>query len=189
MIEKLAKIHFPLFFFLFPFVSGVALAVTIDTDIPGVSGAKDPGAIVGGFYTFALMIGGVLAFGAIVYGGVKYVFAAGNPGQQNEGKEWVKGALLGLILLVGAYVLLKTINPNLVGLKLPTLTNIPASTSGGSTLIRACVADNGIYACSPGNKSDCSDVPACAGKTCINVDVSKCGQSATPTTGGTGGTF
>ncbi|RJQ28727.1 hypothetical protein C4571_03075, partial [Candidatus Parcubacteria bacterium] len=32
-----------------------------------------PAGIIVNFYQFALMIGGVLAFGAIVYGGIKYV--------------------------------------------------------------------------------------------------------------------
>ena len=86
-----------------------------------VTTSTPPGAFVSGFYTFALMIGGVLAFGAIVWGGVLYAASAGNPGKQSDGKEWIKSALLGLLLLAGAYLILYTINPNLVNLSLPTL--------------------------------------------------------------------
>ena len=75
-----------------------------------------PGEYVQSFYRFALLISGALAFGAIVYGGIKYTFAAGNPSGQSEGKEWVKGALLGLLLLAAAGIILRTINPNLVNL-------------------------------------------------------------------------
>lgn len=71
------------------------------------------------FYNFGLMIGGVLAFGAIVYGGIKYTFAAGNPSGQSEGKEWIKSAILGLLLLALATLILKTINPTLATPKLP----------------------------------------------------------------------
>ncbi len=102
--------------------ASIALGVQIATNLPGTNPASaGPEGFVSNFYQFALMIGGILAFGAIVYGGVKYTFAAGNPGGQSEGKEWVKGALLGLLLLVGAYIILKTINPDIVKLSLPTL--------------------------------------------------------------------
>jgi len=111
------------------------LAVSISAAIPGmgtVTSSTPPGQFVKGFYDFALMIGGVLAFGAIVYGGVLYAASAGNPSKQSEGKEWVKSALLGLLLLGGAYLILYTINPDLVNLNLPTLTtiNIQAPSSG-----------------------------------------------------------
>ena len=112
--------------------SGTALAVTINTNIPGMNTVSDSGptGFVYNFYQLSLMISGVLAFGAIVYGGVKYTVAAGNPGGQSEGKEWIKGALLGLLLLVSAYIVLRTINPKLVNLELPTL-DPPASTGSG----------------------------------------------------------
>jgi len=84
---------------------------------PGCS----PGNYISGFYSFALMIGGLLAFGAIVFGGVKYMTAVGNPSAQSEGRAWIESALLGLLLLVGAYLILNTINPNLVNLALPSL--------------------------------------------------------------------
>lgn len=47
--------------------------------------------------------------------------------------------------------------------------------------IYACVASDGKYACSPGNKKDLSDVPnnACTGKTSAQISAEKCGQSST----------
>jgi hypothetical protein len=102
-------------------LSPLALAVTISTSIPGVTATSSPSEFVAGFYRFSLMIGGVLAFAAIVFGGVKYTFAAGNPSGQSEGKEWVKGALYGLGLLVGAYLILNVLNPDIVSLKIPAL--------------------------------------------------------------------
>jgi len=106
-------------------LAGLALAVEINTNIPtppGGQAATGLGGFVNNFYMFALMISGVLAFGAIVYGGIKYTLAAGNPSGQSEGKEWVKGALIGLLLLAGAYTILNIINPNLTTLAMPTLT-------------------------------------------------------------------
>ena len=83
-----------------------------------------PSGIVKDVYQFSLMIGGLLAFGAIVFGAIKYTLAAGNPSGQHEGKEWITQALLGLLLLVGATLVLNTINPKLALLELPELVRL-----------------------------------------------------------------
>ncbi len=88
--------------------------------------SADPLGIINNLYQFTLLIGGLLAFGAIVYGGIKYILAAGNPSGQTEGREWIKSALLGLLLLMGAYLVLNTISPNLTRLSLPALEKIKA---------------------------------------------------------------
>ena len=92
------------------------------------------------------MLSGVLAFGAIVYGGVRYAFAAGNPSAQSEGKEWIKGALIGLFLLVSTYVILNVINPNIVKCTLPELVGVtieapsPTSPWGDNASLATCQA-------------------------------------------------
>jgi hypothetical protein len=118
-----------------PLVS-VAHAVTIpiSMNIPGTSpnASTTPGAFIANFYQFALMIGGVLAFGIIVFGGVKYMTSAGNPSGQGDAKEWIEAALIGLLLLVGAYFILNVVNPQLTSLGLPKITTVnitsPATT-------------------------------------------------------------
>ncbi|HXC61359.1 MAG TPA: hypothetical protein VNV63_01675, partial [Nitrospiria bacterium] len=72
-------------------VSGFSFAhaVDISLSIPTQNGNNPcasptattcyPGTYVNTFYQFALMIGGIIAFGAIVFGGVKYMTSAGNP--------------------------------------------------------------------------------------------------------------
>ena len=72
-------------------------------------------------YQFSLMIAGLIALGAIMYGAVLYTLSAGNFVSKEEGKEWMKNAVYGLVLLFGAYLILYTINPDLVKLKTPTL--------------------------------------------------------------------
>jgi hypothetical protein len=107
--------------FLFP----LAHAATISPDIPGVSATtiatQGPGGWVAGFYTFALLMSGILAFGVIVLGGFYYATSAGNPSRQGRGRELITSALLGLLLLAGAYVILYTINPGLTNLQLTSL--------------------------------------------------------------------
>ena len=125
-----------------------AAAVDISTNIPGAtSAASSPGAFVANFYTFALSLGGILAFGAIVYGGFKYAISAGNPSKQSDAKSWITDALWGLLLLFSAYLVLHTINPNLVNLNLPTLgtLNVPTgatqtqTTTAYLTKVAACI--------------------------------------------------
>jgi hypothetical protein len=123
-------------------VVGVPLFVHADNvgrvslSIPGSnsnSSSSSPVTFIANFYQFAILIGGLLAFGAIVYGGIKYITAAGNPSSQSEGKEWIYSALLGLLLLAGAYLILNTVNPALVNLTLPGLRVISLQGAGGGT--------------------------------------------------------
>jgi hypothetical protein len=130
----------------------VSAQVTINTSFPVPSSGPGPGGFVNDFYRFSLMLGGILAFGAIVYGGIRYIFAAGNPSGQSDGKEWIKGALWGLALLGGAYLILNVINPNLTKLSLPGLepvAAVPAAPAGGILVATSTAAL-------------CSDLPATA---------------------------
>ena len=123
--------------FIVPVLVSAQTQITIATSVPGTYGPKPgtggPGAFVANFYQFSLIIAGVLAFGVIVYGGIRYMTSAGNPSGASDAKEWIEAALLGLLLLAGAYFILKVINPQLLNLQLPTLTqiNIPAPTTSG----------------------------------------------------------
>ena len=100
-------------------------AITISTSIPGsydpAGAGTSPSAFIANFYQYALSIAGILAFGIIVYGGVRYMIAVGNPSGESDAKEWIKAAIMGLLLLAGAYLILNLINPNLVNLTLPAL--------------------------------------------------------------------
>ncbi len=107
--------------------------ITINPNIPGmynISTAGPCGWIVD-FYNFALIIAGILAFGAIVYGGVLSATSAGNASKLSEGRSWIWSALIGLLLLGGAYIILYTVNPNLVKCSLPTLSGMAVNTVGG----------------------------------------------------------
>lgn len=63
-------------------------------------------AIVGGVATVMVMIGGFI-----------YLTAAGDQGRVSKAKEMISNALVGLLLAVGSYLILYTINPDLVSFK------------------------------------------------------------------------
>lgn len=103
----------------------------INTNIPGSADAETGGpiAILSNLYEFAFVFAGFLAFGAIVYGGLRYAMSAGSSSIKEEGRSWITNAFLGLALLMGAYLLLNIINPELTVLKFPVLTPFGTSTS------------------------------------------------------------
>lgn len=82
---------------------------------------QTPAGYIARLYTFSLMIAGLLAFASIVYGSVKYILSAGIVSMQTEAKEQITQAIFGLVLLLGAFIILYTINPNLVNLRNPSL--------------------------------------------------------------------
>lgn len=95
----------------------------MDIPIPG---------LVANFYTWVLGIGALVALGILIFGGLLYTTSAGNESRMGEAKEWVFGAIIGLLLLFGSYLILNTINPELIELKDITLEkNKPAKSSQG----------------------------------------------------------
>ena len=128
-------VYFAIITFLFlTFFASLAVAETIspadvNPSIPGTDVSSqqnpNPAGIIINFYQFALMIGGLLAFVIIVFAAIKHTVSADNPSGQSDSKDMIKQALLGLLLLVGAYLVLNTINPKLTDLRLPELEKIP----------------------------------------------------------------
>jgi hypothetical protein len=103
-----------------------ATTISISPNLPGLTNVSTagPAGWVAGFYKFALIFAGILAFGSIVYGGFKYATSEGNASKQAEGRSWIWAALIGLLLLAGAWLILYTINPNLVKLQNPGLSTV-----------------------------------------------------------------
>jgi hypothetical protein len=95
--------------------------------------ATSPAAYIARFYQFALMIAGILAFGMLLWGAIKYTVSRGNAGQIEDAKDIIYQALWGVALLLGAFLILYTIDPGLVNLRDPNITSlIPASPSNTS---------------------------------------------------------
>ena len=112
--------------------SALAQGTTVTPGIPGSQSQTSPVGLIVNFYEFALMVGGLLAFGGVVYGAVKYTLAAGNPSGQTDARDQITQALIGLLLLVSIYIILNFVNPDLTHLRLPTLQRIAAPVEGGT---------------------------------------------------------
>jgi hypothetical protein len=117
MAFKKILIIFPIIIFLSFFLFDFSLAQReLEVPIPGLKTTKLPALpdYITAIYNFALMIIGIICFGALVYGGFLYLTSAGNPARIKEAKDQIFSAILGLIILFSAYLILRTINPELV---------------------------------------------------------------------------
>ncbi len=79
------------------------------------------------FFNIGMALAGTLAAIVIAFGGIYYLISATKGDYKSEAKEWIKSGVLGLFLIVSSYLIVYTINPNLVVLKfdglLPTFSN------------------------------------------------------------------
>jgi hypothetical protein len=84
---------------------------------------------LGRVYTLILSVSALLAFFMLIVGGVQYTYIALSPSAKGEAKSRIQNALLGLLIVFGAYLILNTINPDLVR---GDLVIQPISESGGA---------------------------------------------------------
>lgn len=64
-------------------------------------------------FVYFIWVVGVLAVIMIMWGGIKWVGAAGNPAQISGARQTITSAVIGLIIALTSVVLLNTINPDL----------------------------------------------------------------------------
>lgn len=83
------------------------------------------------FFPFLLSIAAILAVVMIVVGGIQYTASAGSESAVKDAKDRIVNALLGLLLAVTAWLILYTINPDLI--KLQINVNAPTGGNGGNT--------------------------------------------------------
>jgi hypothetical protein len=75
-------------------------------------------------FNFSILIAGLVAFGALVLGGIKYLTSAGSATAIKGAKDQIFAGILGLIILLSSYFILTTINPQLTVLQLGLLKEI-----------------------------------------------------------------
>ncbi|MEK7582740.1 MAG: hypothetical protein AAB452_02680 [Patescibacteria group bacterium] len=76
--------------------------------------ADNLGKLIENVFNFSLMIVGIAVFIMAVYGGFLMVLAGGFPEMNSRGRGIITQAFMGAILLLAAYVILNTINPDFV---------------------------------------------------------------------------
>lgn len=101
--------------FLFPLLTFAQVAYQPLISIPGINDKAGGGTFsdyIGFLYGLSIAIAALLAVIKIIVAGVKYMLSA-SVGAKGNAKSEIQGALLGLLLILGAYIILNTLNPNL----------------------------------------------------------------------------
>jgi len=121
-------------------------------------------------FVWALGLGATAALGIIIFGGISYSASAGNETRQKEAMKWIVAAVSGFAILALGYPLLYIINPDILGLKSPTVTrpgsspmpyfqspedkiNPPENLSPAEQKLRNLFSQNGITVTSTGSCS------------------------------------
>ncbi len=141
------------------------------------AGATSPADFVSRFYKIALGVVGGAALGVLVYGAILWT-VSGAISSKQDAMEWIWAAIWGIVLLLGAYLILNTINPDLVKLKNPDQLLVPGTTNLTSSAYaagglpeeqpRQTLAANGIGVkgvCSTGQSTGCVNLNGIQSKT------------------------
>src|SRR3989344_1745751 len=115
------------FVFLFLTISHTALALEVTyPTIPGFPTITDNSKLpelISYFFGVIMISAGVLGVFSVTIAGIQVLFSAGNPGAISEARERIFGSILGIVLLMFSFILLQTINPQLINPQLTLLTS------------------------------------------------------------------
>lgn len=127
----------------------VAAIASAQTGVPGleflqISPGVQPGELISVIYRFGIGLVGLAALAMFIWGGIEYMFAGEK--QPAEAKKRMKNALIGLLLALGSYLILFTINPQLVrtldlGLTPLRLQQTPTQTTITPEQAHSCLKD------------------------------------------------
>lgn len=117
-----------MFFFLitlgFVFAQEVKYQEVPDAPTPTVRGGLPN--YVKYIYNFAMVFAGLLALLVLMWSGVQYLTSAGKPEVLKSAKSRIKSAFLGILILLFSYLILITINPQLIIFQLPGIIKAPS---------------------------------------------------------------
>ncbi|GMQ95341.1 MAG: hypothetical protein BMS9Abin13_454 [Patescibacteria group bacterium] len=103
--------------------------------LPGVKAGTGLGEYIQTLFQIGIGIAGVLAVLMLVVAGIEYIGGAGNPAAKSDAKERIRNALFGLILALSSWLILNTLNPDLLktglDIKKAVIKKAPSSSSGG----------------------------------------------------------
>ena len=131
------------------------LKFTSEVGIPTFKGEQTvDGGLLGKFakvfYSYLLGLSGIVCVIILILAGFQWVTAGGNQNKIGEAKERIKNVITGLVLLASSYLIMYTINPELVKIKVLEIEYIDGITTQegdapdfGSDYNESVVANNG----------------------------------------------
>ncbi|PIZ55924.1 hypothetical protein COY23_03810 [bacterium (Candidatus Torokbacteria) CG_4_10_14_0_2_um_filter_35_8] len=111
--NKLKKIL--AFLLVFAFITpSITYGYELNVPLLGTTEINSIGDYIKLIFNVAMVLAGLAAVIMIIFGGYKYMTSAGNAQAAEDAKGRITNSLLGLILVVGTYTILRTISPGLV---------------------------------------------------------------------------
>lgn len=153
---------------------------TYETDSTGKA-TTNIALYLSGAIKLLIALGAALAVLFAIIGGVKYVAASINPSAKSDAIEDVQHALIGLAIILTSYLLLNSINPNLVrfNFMLPPVGTAPLQQYqqlGGGSISSSCPNPNDASsACCPSGVN-CTACLNCSKVDSSGVDYKPCGS-------------
>jgi hypothetical protein len=95
-------------------------------------------------FNFLLWGSGIFALVILIMAGFGYLTSAGDVGKMSTAKSKIWAALGGLGILFGSYIILTTINPQLIFLNLPTLKPLVSLSEEGVWLCKSAQGSNAV---------------------------------------------
>lgn len=74
--------------------------------------------MIKGFYNYGIGIAGILAAIMLMAGGIIWLTSAGSSEKVSQAKNLLGGSIIGLVILFGSWIMLRTINPALVDFRI-----------------------------------------------------------------------
>ncbi len=105
-----------------------------------ISTASSLGDVITYFVAWAIIIGALIAFISLIIAGTQYLASTGRPEVMGQAKNRIFNSFLGLIILLGSYLILITINPQLIVMeieKVPIEYGIVLLTETGANSLNA----------------------------------------------------
>ncbi len=125
--------------FTFVFAQGRPLEITYP-ELFGTSAPQTVNVNIAQYFRYVyytiLAISGLLALGALFYAGFRYLTSVGSPAALQDAKDQIFAALFGMLILFGSWLVLYTINPQLVALQQPILRPSPTTLAAGIWLCK-----------------------------------------------------
>ncbi len=124
MIKAWKKTFFIFLFLSFFLLAGNVFATEVNwptSPLTGVSlnDSSEFHEFIAYLYGWGIGLGALFAFGMLIYAGIEYMTSVGDPGKIKNAINRISSALFGLALLLGSWMILNTINPQIT--KIPDL--------------------------------------------------------------------
>jgi hypothetical protein len=132
-------------------------------------------------YKYLIGIVGIVAAIMLMVGGVVWLTAGGSPEKVKQAQEYIVGSLTGLVLALGSFLILGTINPALVNFRVSSIKPVDNASINSSGIYNSggtsgCCNYPDKQECGIATKDDCSknngawagENYSCSGKVCIS---------------------